>query len=396
VRIALFIGILLFFFPVSYALQEPLVESSVYEPRSQSSFSELLRNIFELMDSIRTFISLVPGMISIVQNALSRLAAGELRYADVAWCFDIMRLFARGLGLSQTYGAFVNAVMALTTGSLTVDDVYEILRVLPPLLREAPGSISKWLSMAYNVGFEIFFAPLVGGVLGLVIGGIAGVAILSVSSLFFPAIAIILSIVIALVLAIVAIALFIGLDILLFIAAIVFVALAIVVSPILGIVVGAIIGGFVGGGIGLIVGGLAFLGITLILWLFWYVWTIPGLILCAMFIVVCAVIGAALLGIVGAILFLIAALFISVISSLAVILMAIVSELFALFIAVPLAIILIFAVLLIIGLALAVFVGLPLGISVGILAFFVITIVVPILVTIGYPIMRWASLTGAL
>ncbi len=351
-RVALFVGIIMLFFPVSYALQEPLAESSVYDQRSQSSFSELLRTILELMDSIRTFISLVPIIISVTLDALSRLAAGELRYTDVAWCFDIIRVLARGLGLSQTYGAFVNAVMALTTGSLTVDDVYEILRVLPPLIREFPGAIARWLSMASNVGLEVVFAPIFGLIAGSVIGVIAGAATLLFFILFFSviaflclsAIAMILSIGIALVLVIVAILIFIGFDVLLFIVAIPFGLLAIL----FGIVVGAIMGSFAG-----------------------------------------AIIG----GLVGAL-----------ISLLGIPILVITIDLFLFFIALSPVILSIFAALIFIGAPLALTFGLIVGLPVGVIfgfsldlaAFLVITPLLMILFTIGYPIMRWASLTGAL
>jgi len=376
VRIAFFIGVLLFFFPVSYALQEPLAESSVYEPRTQSSLvnslSGLLETILDLTDSIRAFISLVPVIISVTMNALSKLAAGELEYRDVAWCFEIIEVLAQELGLSRTYGAFVKAVMALTTGSLTVDDVYEILRVLPPLLRELPGAIARWLSIAYNLGFEVIFAPIAGGFVGLGIGAVAGAVILLVSILFFPAIAIILCIAIAIVLIALVIAIFIGFDALLFIAVVAFVVSAII----FGIILGAIIGGGVVG--------LIFILITIILFIFGFIWLPIALVLWLIALVVSAVIGAIIFG------------FIALVISAIVIVIVIAFELFLFFVALPLAILFIIAVLFVIGLALALFIGLPVGIIVGFVAFACITIIMFLLFTIGYPLMRWASLTGAL
>jgi len=180
---ALAVAFLLLLLPVSTALQGS--RTSDREQGVISGASELVSSITGIADSLASILSLLLPLIS---RALSGIAAGELKYGDVAWFFDIISIFAKELGLSQTYGAFVGAIEALTTGSLTVNDVYEIMSVLPPLLREAPGAIGRWLSIAYNVGFEVVFAPIAGGVIGLVIGTAIGALILLFSILFFPAV----------------------------------------------------------------------------------------------------------------------------------------------------------------------------------------------------------------
>jgi len=180
---ALAVAFLLLLLPVSTALQ-----GSRTSDREQGVISEATGLASSLADLVKSFGSIFSLLFPLVLRALSGIAAGELRYGDVAWFFDIISIFAKELGLSQAYGAFVDAIEALTTGSLTVNDVYEIMSVLPPLLREAPGAIGRWLSIAYNVGFEVVFAPIAGGVIGLVIGTAIGALILLFSILFFPAV----------------------------------------------------------------------------------------------------------------------------------------------------------------------------------------------------------------
>jgi len=175
---ALAVAFLLLLLPVSTALQ-----GSRTSDREQGVISEATGLASSLADLVKSFGSIFSLLFPLVLRALSGIAAGELRYGDVAWFFDIISIFAKELGLSQAYGAFVDAIEALTTGSLTVNDVYGIASVLPPLLREAPGAIGRWLSIAYNVGFEVVFAPIAGGVIGLVIGTAIGALILLFSIL---------------------------------------------------------------------------------------------------------------------------------------------------------------------------------------------------------------------
>jgi len=180
---ALAVAFLLLLLPVSTALQ-----GSRTSDREQGVISEATGLASSLADLVKSFGSIFSLLFPLVLRALSGIAAGELRYGDVAWFFDIISIFAKELGLSQAYGAFVDAIEALTTGSLTVNDLREIVSVLPPLLREAPGVMGKYLSMVYNVGFEIVFAPIAGSVIGLVVGAVIGALIFLVSVLFFPAI----------------------------------------------------------------------------------------------------------------------------------------------------------------------------------------------------------------
>ena len=100
--------------------------------------SDLLSTLFS---SIKNIISAISYIVPLSLNVLKRTASGELKYRDIYWIIEFIRIFAQEIGLAQTYDAFVSAFRKLLQGELSVEDVRAFGAAFPAFMKEAPEFI---------------------------------------------------------------------------------------------------------------------------------------------------------------------------------------------------------------------------------------------------------------